>query len=471
MFNKNRMKNVKSKWPAVALCGAAAVGFATQAKAQSADSLIDKLVSKGILTVKEADDLKEESDKDFTKAYSVKSGLPDWVTSMKFNGDFRARYEQNGASDRSYNARDRFRYRVRFGITASMEDFDVGLRLASGNPQTNPAGTLVGGQPITANTDLASLGSRKFIWVDAAFARWTPVNNADWTIIATVGKMDNPFALSNMVWDYDINPEGAALQLVYNINSDHALKMNNGIFVLDEINQTAPGLGTIAPNHDPYVYGSQILLESKWTPKLESSLGVAVFDIVNNDALSAKSQPLYNSGNTRNAATGIAIHNFNPIIGTGSLTYKLDSFPLYKEAFPIKLAGEYMDNPAAGSQNVGYRYGVTLGKAGKKGLWEVSYRYQRLEADAWFDALVDDDNGAFYVSPAPLTASPQLLGTGKINGWFGGTNVKGHLIQATYSFTDYLNFTFTYYMNDLIIGTPGFSSSANHFMADIMWKF
>jgi hypothetical protein len=50
-------------------------------------------------------------------------------------------------------------------------------------------------------------------------------------------------------------------------------------------------------------------------------------------------------------------------------------------------------------------------------------------------------------------------------------------MQATYSFTDYLNFTFTYYLNDLIIGNPPTAgvpdqrSNAGHFMADLMWKF
>ncbi len=464
------MKNVKNKWQLAALCGIAMLGLGADAKAQTSDALIDKLVSKGILNVKEANELREESDKDFNKAYSLKTGLPDWVTSMKFNGDFRGRFEENDAADRQYHARDRYRYRLRFGFTATMmDDFEVGFRLASGNFQTNPSGTLVGGQPITANTDMNSLGSRKPIWVDAAFAKWTPIHTGDFTLSATIGKMDNPFQYSNMVWDYDIAPEGAALQLAYNITSDHVLKMNNGIFVLDEINQavssTAPA-PVVGASHDPYLFGSQVLLESKWSPKIDTSVGVGFFNLVNKDALSAHVQPFYNSGNTR-IANGLLAFNYNPIIATAAATYKLDSFPGYGENFPIKLSGEYMDNPGAPANNIGYRMGLTLGKAGKKGLWELSYRYQRLEADAWFDALVDDDNGAWYA-----TGNSQLVGTGKANGWFGGTNVKGHLIQATYNFTDFLNFTFTYYMNDLIIKTPGApTSSSGHFMADIMWKF
>src|ERR1051325_6582102 len=174
-------------------------------KAQSADALIDKLVEKGILTVKEANELREESEKNFNQAYSVKSGMPDWVTALKFNGDFRGRFEQNWADNDLYHTRNRFRYRLRFGVTASMiDDFDVGFRIASGNPQTVTGGTLVGGQPITANTDLGSLESRKFLWVDAAFARWTPINNPYWTVSGVIGKFDNPFQLSNMIYDYDI---------------------------------------------------------------------------------------------------------------------------------------------------------------------------------------------------------------------------------------------------------------------------
>ena len=278
--------------------------------------------------------------------------------------------------------------------------------------------------------------------------------------------MDNPFLLSNMVWDYDINPEGAALQASYKINDHHALKFNGAFFVLDEINQGVGAVPSINPDSDPYVYGAQLLFDSKWTPKIDTSIGVAAFNIGNKESLSSKVQPYYNSGTSRDPATGALLHDMNPVIGTASVTYTFDSFPLYPDKFPIKISGEYMYNGGAPKMNTGYRAGVTFGKAGKKKAWEIAYRYQRLEADAWFDALVDDDNGAWYGA-----GNPQLAGTGKANGWFGGTNVKGHLLQATYSFTDFLNFTFTYYMNDLIVNAPATKSDAGHFMTDLMWKF
>ena len=84
------MKNTCKTVVAAAIATAA---FAGNSQAQSSDALINKLVDKGVLTVKEANDLREETDKDFNSAYSVKSGMPDWVNSLKFNGDLRGRYE------------------------------------------------------------------------------------------------------------------------------------------------------------------------------------------------------------------------------------------------------------------------------------------------------------------------------------------------------------------------------------------
>ena len=61
--------------------------------AQSSDALLDKLVEKGILTTKEATELRQEADQNFNEAYKVKTGLPDWVDQLKLYGDFRGRME------------------------------------------------------------------------------------------------------------------------------------------------------------------------------------------------------------------------------------------------------------------------------------------------------------------------------------------------------------------------------------------
>ena len=461
-----------------------------KAHAQSADALIEKLVDKGILTEKEAGDLRDESDKDFTTAFQTKTGMPDWVSGYKFYGDFKGRFEENNAENPQYNTRDRYRYRLRAGVTISMQgNFETGFRIGSGNPVANPGGVIVGGSSVSQSQDANSLEAANYLWIDAAYGKWTPINNNGWVLSTIIGKMDNPFQLDNMVWDYDVNPVGGAFVAQRILNDKQTIKGIGAFYVLDELNQNYQTTSALPANyppaktsHDPYVYGGQILWQSKWSPKVESSVSLAAFDIVDRDSLSSYVQPFYNAGNTRNNY-GFLKYNYNPIIASGSLTYNLDTFPFYNGVFPLTASGEYMNNPGAPANNIGYRFGFILGKAGTKKTWQIMYRYQELQADSWYDALVDDDNGAFYgannykvVNGVPSgSAAGQLAwanSAGKIfNGWYGGTNVRGHEVQATYSVTDFLDLSVTFYINSLILGTPGQSSDAQHFMVDMMWRF
>jgi hypothetical protein len=189
--------------------------------------------------------------------------------------------------------------------------------------------------------------------------------------------------------------------------------------------------------------------------------------------------PYQNQGNTRNG-NGVLVNHYNPIIGDASVTYTLDSFPLYTGAFPIKAGGEIIYNPGAGQNNTGYWIGATLGKSGTKHTWDLSYRYEWLEADAWYDQLVDDDMVAYYQNKPG--SAPSGTGTGAV----GGTNLKGHLVKLNYSITDSVTFSLTGYVSDLInqslhVPGPGPGGSVGtfnepnstmiHVMADIMWKF
>jgi hypothetical protein len=427
----------------------------------SVDALINKLEQKGELTVNEAQDLKADnatnSIADLNAAMNSRFPMPDWVTSYKLSGDFRGRFDDMTTESSSLADRIRLRYRLRVGLLVNMkDDLQVGFRVGSGEPAS---GTGFGGNPLSNNSTLQDNGTKKFLYIDAAYGKWTAINNDTWMMSGTFGKMDQPFVASPMLFDADYTPEGAALQSSYKINNRNSLAFNTAAFVLDEVKTSS---------RDPFLYGAQLIWNSTWSSKLDTSLGFGIFDIVNKENLAATSAssnsgvPYINQGNTRVGASGSLTNNYNPIVLSGSATYKLDSFPLYTGAFPIKFAGEFMDNAGAEKNNEGYWAGITLGKSGKKGLWDISYRYQYLEADAWYDQVVDDDNIAYYTA-APNAGS---------SGIFGGTNVKGHLIKANYSITDALTLTFTCYMNNLIHPVPGGSSSdAMHVMADVMWKF
>jgi hypothetical protein len=444
------------------LAGAAALTALTpQVQAQSSDALIDKLVDKGILTVDEAKDLREEADKDFKTAFQAKTGMPDWVTGYKISGDFRGRYDQMNATDNSHFVdRTRFRYRLRFGIVANIVDnMEVGLRLASGD---YAQGSSNQGNPVSSNSTMQNDGTKKNIWVDAAYGKWTFLNSGDWLLAATVGKMDNPFVFTPMVFDGDYTPEGGALTGAYTINDQHTLAFTGAAFVGDEI---------VSSTQDPAIYGGQVLLNSKWSPKWSSSVGGGMLMLGSPNKMTAANVPYQNQGNTRSAG-GVLLYNYNPLVADASVTYTLESFPFNTGEFPIKVGGEFINNPSAGQNNTGYYFGVLFGKSGKKRTWDLGYRYEYLQADAWYDQVVDDDQVAYYQN-AP-TGAPANTGTGA----YSGTNLKGHMVRFNYSLTDSLTFTLTGYMTQLINGPTTINGNNNepnnqmmHIMADIMWKF
>jgi hypothetical protein len=474
---------------AVSTIGVAAL-TTVNTSAQSADAIIDKLVDKGILTVDEAKELRDETEKGFGSAYQVKSGLPNWVTSLRIGGDFRGRYENFSAADDSYLAspntddtfvdRHRFRYRVRPGIVATIRDnFEVGFRLTSSEAQGS-----FGGDPISGNTTFQDNASKKFIYIDLAYGKWTAFNNADWSLDLTVGKMENPFVFSDMVFDGDYTPEGLAQQFSFKVAEAHQVKLNLGQFALDEVS---------ADSDDPYMFGAQLRLESAWTKHIATSLGIGGLVITSDEALretpasattvpvldgggnqigtvsipgsASSAVPNVNSGNTR--SSGFLANNFNPYIADAAFTYKLESFPAYKGSFPIRVAAEYMKNPAADQHNEGYSFGITFGKSGKKGLWDVGYRWKHLEADAWYEEVVDSDFGG--LRPATFNGTGGLTARAA---YASGTNVEGHIFKASYSPYDSITLGVTYIMAELIANTPeGFDDQISRLQVDAVWKF
>lgn len=459
----------------VITAGTAALLLATpDVQAQSVDALLDKLVDKGILTVKEANELKAESDKDFTKAYQAKSGMPDWVTALKLNGDLRGRFEGFYADNPAFVDRNRFRYRLRAGVTAVMlNDFEVGFRLGSGDLDSANKITC-GTDPISNNQTFQNNASKKGVFIDLAYMRWSPIHTPHWSGVFTIGKMENPFVLSDLLFDADYTPEGAGQQFSYQINTEHALKLNVGEFVLDELS---------ASSKDPWLLGAQVRLESAWNTKWASSLGVSILSIQNAGQLTSASVPDINAGNTRFATRapdgktytlGAPVYAFNPFVIDGSVTHTLDSAPGYSGPFPIRVFGEYICNPAATeSDNEGWQAGVTFGKAGKRKTWEITYRYKYLGGDAWWEELVDSDSGAFYqnsgpVAPAPAATTLRAPGSG----YGAGTNIRGHVVKAGYSPFDHVTLNVTWFGLELIRPyLPDSDSWMNRLQVDASLKF
>ncbi len=477
------MKKLRStKYPThiAFFAGATALmAFTAQSHAQANDALLDKLVDKGILTTKEAQELRDESDKGFNTSFQAKTGMPDWVTAYKFSGDFRGRYDQVTSTDGNthFADRDRFRYRLRAGVVVSMQGgLETGFSLTTADPaQANSFNNA--GNPLSGNSTMQDNGTKTGVYIDTAYGKWTPLNSDGWFLSTIIGKMINPIQFTPMVFDPDWTPEGAAAQVGYTFNDHHSIMVTGVAFVEDQ-EVTGSDTGSVRA---PGLFGGQAMWTANWTQKLGTSLGLGGYTIINPENLTTANVPYINQGNSRflyispkppNAQSYRLVNNYSPLVADASATYKLDSFPLYTGAFPIKVGAEYINNVANmqnSDHNQGYWVGVTFGKSGTKGTWDISYRYEYLEADATYDQLTDDDNGAYY----------QNAPTGGAVGYFGGTNVKGHLIKANYSFTDSLTFTFSCFLNELITpnlntGTPAAGepkNSAMHIAADLMWKF
>lgn len=434
------------------------------AHAQSNDALLNKLVSKGLLTKQEADDLKKETDSGFDKAYHAKTGLPDWVTSLKFNADVRGRYDlvdfMNRDSGLANTDRSRFQVRARVGLTATFVDnLELGFRLTTADSDSSTSTSLSqGGNPISGNSTFQNNGSKKFAYVDTAYGKWTAIKNDHWVVSGTVGKMDSPFVFSDAVLDADYTPEGAALQLAYKLNDLHSFTLAGGYFMLDEVNQGKNASG------DPTLVGVQARWDAKWTKQIDTTLGLAGLSVSDTVNLGNSAVPNIQVGNSRDAA-GLLENNYNPLIADAGFTYWLEKGPLYRGRFPLRLFGTVIHNPSADDNNNGWEAGMGFGKSGKKGNWELNYRYRYLEADANYEEFPDSDFGAFYAAG--------LSGSGKSAGGYGaGTNVRGHTIKASYSPADAFTLSVSYSLTELIDAVPSDSKSrTGRLLVDAMWKF
>lgn len=417
---------------------ASAAAFGLAAQAQSVDSLLNKLVEKGVLTGQEAKVLREEADKDFAKAHRAKTGTPEWISSLTWKGDLRLRTEHIKSTTGTDTDRTRYRYRLRYGMEAVFkEDFKVGVRFASGAAD----------DPISTNQSFTDNGAKKPLFVDLVYVTWTAINNSDLALAVTAGKMENPFTsqdlkFSDSLFDSDFTPEGLALGANWHINASHDLALGGGLFVMDE---------NSSKERDPFLAVYKAQLNSKWGGQFSSTIGFGGYARGNSAGFFETTGMTKNeAGGQSNTGTG---QTYTPLVADASLTYTLESFPFYSGAFPITVAGEFIRNPQAPSgEDTGYSAGITFGKSGKKGLWDVSYRYKELQKHAVWEDLADSDYGS-YSGGSYAT----------------GTDSRGHLFHVQYNISDAFNLSLKHYWTARIAANNGLDTHRT--IADLIWKF
>jgi hypothetical protein len=131
------------------------------------------------------------------------------VGPFNFSGDFRLRDEPfiGGPTNQS-QVRNRARFRARLNINAKFnDDISGGLSVASGDLN----------DPISTNQTLNQFYTRKPFTLDRAFINYTPHQFKP--LILTGGKFAYPWYRTELTWDNDLNPEGAAQTLQWNFTN------------------------------------------------------------------------------------------------------------------------------------------------------------------------------------------------------------------------------------------------------------
>ena len=191
--------------------------------ASSENPLVETLIEKGILTADEAKKIEAETAARQTNAMSnmpiSRWKMSDSIKSMQLFGDLRLRYEYRGVDnvpgampDTYY--RERFRYALRVGLRGDLvDDFNYGIRLETSSNPRSPWSTF--GNNTTSSSVSPSDKSQSSIYIGQAYLGWHP---ADWYEM-TVGRMPMPLYTTPMVWDSDINPEGAFEKFKYTVDN------------------------------------------------------------------------------------------------------------------------------------------------------------------------------------------------------------------------------------------------------------
>ena len=419
------------------------------------EALIELLKEKGVISGQEAEDLIDRSrqavQRDAEQAEKSKQELkeevhegliedlqegvaqevqraaretvPEWTQRITWGGDLRLRYEGNFFDCdnallldpanpteimNTQTGRNRFRYRVRFGLHADVnEQVLLGLRLATGNIE----------DPVSTNQTLGDFLQNDSIALEQAYLRWKPRS----PVSLWGGRFPNPWFHTDLLWDPDLNFEGAALQLRVPFGDRLKGFLTGGAFPLQEVEFS---------KKDKWLFGGQGGLE--WNPVqgLSAKIGVAYYDFTN--SVGRVNDPL-RPGETDWTAPahqqkGNTLMDIDPSAGIKTayasdfneldVLLKVDLSvwePVHVvfEADYVKNLGfdkqevaERTGNPDIKDRTNGFQMGLTVGhpRVRTRGTWKTFFFYRYLEADAVMDAFTESD---FHL---------------------GGTNAKGWIL-------------------------------------------
>jgi len=342
----------------------------------------------------------------------------EWYEKIKLNGDFRHRHELIQKEDKEDQNRWRIRFRVSLGADVS-ESWSVGARFATGSSD-----------PVSTNQTLSDGFATKGFHLDRAYFDFHPARVKGLHVIG--GKMGLPFAQAQkteLIWDGDLSPEGAALKYKNKASDKVEIMFGAGFFYITERKA----------EDDTYMGGAQLGLNVKPTDDTHLMIGGGYYDYQQ-----VKDYPgVYDEGdffgNTYydDEGTDVYMWDYNLFEVLGEFGVKMEnvSFSIY---------GNFVTNTDPDSLNTGWLFGGTMTRGKGRGSLKLYANYRELERDAVLGVYTDSD----------------FLG--------GGTDGKGLEMGASYGIADKASLALTYFLNK-----QGIEEEADYkrLQADLQVKF
>jgi hypothetical protein len=360
--------------------------------------------------------------------------IPDWLSRISFDGDFRLRYQKdafpegNALPTGQYspgitNTTDDHKYmRVQARLTMKAKLSDVTyteFRISSGTT-TNPVST---------NQTLGTGFNKSSLVLDRAYVRSEPYS---W-LTFNGGKIPNPWLSTDLVWDSDVNFEGVATQLKPRLSDTWAGFLTVGAFPYQDIQRS-----DVVYANSKWLYGTQLGFVWAIPDSSNAQFGVALYNYINAEGAinPAVGSHMYDQSAAQGMQKGNSLMYVNAngdstIYGVASkfkelnITAKWDwaSFSPFHAIFTadyVRNLGynleEIMSRTGLSQSQLpplginGHQFMLTLGvpRIRRSGEWQANVAYKYLESDAVLDALTDSD---FHL---------------------GGTNAKGYVVGGSY---------------------------------------
>jgi hypothetical protein len=394
---------------------------------------------------------------------------------ISFSGDVRVRAEPffGGPNDHSLD-RARARIRARFNAVADLgSQFRAGITVASGDVN----------DPTSTNTNMTGFYTRKAIALDQAFVDFNPKDFKPLTL--TAGKFRYPWFNTELTWDKDLNPEGAAESLGFTLDTPVLKRIAFVGFQLPfaEVAGTSSTDKRIAQQ---ITYGGQV--QTMWAlgPRVTLSAYSGFYDFRGSDAIAValarassknpqtpftgllplnSSSPVQDSTYTTTATTIITVNGTTYPTGVSSVTNAqfASKFALFDnlakidintghERLPLSFIGDYVQNTEACANlpNIVAVPANTATQTFKQTLNAPCNSHQR--RGYWAEGRIGrlQQKGDFQVGYTRIFIEREaVLGNFNYSEIRQGTNVTEHRFDVFYQFDKSVQLGFT-----ALVGRP-----------------